>query len=66
MKVNNLNELKMFIVQKQDKWYLYFDELKPQNLCFVGFSLMAAQAKARKLLKFHNGNINNIQIITKK
>ena len=58
--------MQMFIIQKQNKWYLYFDELKPQNLCFVGYTLMATQAKARKLLRFHNSNVNNIKIITNK
>lgn len=60
------NEMKMIIKQYGNKFYLYFDEIKPQNRCFIGYSISATQCQARKLLKSHNSNINNIQFILEK
>lgn len=53
--------MEMIIKKVENKFYLYFDEVKPANLCFIGYSLMAAQCRARKLLKSHNSNIENIK-----
>ena len=44
------NNMEMVIQKVENKFYLYFDEVKPANLCFIGYSLMAAQCRARKLL----------------
>ena len=55
--------MNMIIKQIGNKFYLYFNRIHPANLCFVGYSIMAAQGKARKLLRCHNCNINNITYI---
>ena len=56
----------MIIKQKENKFYLYFDEITPSKLCFVGYSIMAAQTRARKLLKAHNEKIDKIKYILEK
>lgn len=58
--------MNMIIKQKENKFYLYFDEIMPSKLCFVGYSIMSAQARARKLLKAHNEKIDNIKYILEK
>lgn len=55
--------MEMIIKQKANKFYLYFNEIDPANLCFVGYSIMAAQARARKLLKSHNEKEDSIKYI---
>lgn len=55
--------MEMIIKQINNKFYVYFDKIHPANLCFIGYSIMAAQCRARKLLRTHNCKEDNIKYI---
>ena len=52
--------MQMIIKQKENKFYLYFDKIHPANLCFIGYTILTAQAKARKILRVHGISKDNI------
>ena len=58
--------MEMIIKQKENKFYLYFDKVHLANLCFVGYSIITTQARARKLLKSHNEKKDKIEYILEK
>ena len=53
----------MIILNKNNKFYLYFDSVENKNLFGIFNTLSIAKCRARKLLKLHNGNMKNIAVI---
>lgn len=51
--------MEMFIVKKENKFYLYFDKISYQTMHSIHNTLATARAKARKLLQVH-GIRNNL------
>lgn len=55
--------MEMIVKQNGDKFYLYFNKIDPANLCFIGYSVMSAQRRARQLLRTHNADEKSIKYI---
>lgn len=55
--------MEMIIKQNGKKFMLYFDEISPETLCFIGYSVMSAQRRARQLLRTHNADPKAIKYI---
>lgn len=55
--------MEMIIKQNGKKFMLYFNKICPATLCFIGYSVMAAQRRARQLLRTHNANEKAIKYI---